>query len=252
MSDHGTRRQERRVEDTGSHAEPSEQPQPGGDTLGEATAALDAGRVDEAVDRLATHTAKAEMSPVGSAARTAYLAIAANIGTTALSLETVVTELGEQVEGVALDRDLRRGKAALAAQADTLNLLYNLLAQRGIAASLRGEAEQGGVLLKFALRAQAQCRATWETLHMMGNPPAARQTNIALNQQVVNNGRGALASDSPTRNPQGKLLEQTNHEPDEWLERNAPPAATKGNSTMEAVETSDGTAHGSGQSDRRA
>jgi hypothetical protein len=253
VSDDSTRWQEDcPIEDPTLRAGRSERSQPDSDVLPEAKADLDATRDQELLGRLATRNAKAEMSSVGSAARTAYLAVAANIGTTELSLEAVVAELGEQVEGVALDKDLRRGKAMLAAQADTLNLLYNLLAQRGIAAATSGKADQADVFLRLALRTQARCQSTWATLHAMASPPVARQTNIALLSQQVNNGQLSPTSDGRAQNPQGKLLEQTKHEPDAWLERSSPAAAASRNSQVAAMEASDGTAYGSRQRDRRA
>lgn len=230
---------------------PSDQPTTKGDALLEEAAVRDERGGDELLDRRAHRIAEAELAPAASAGRTAYMALAANVGRAELSVEAVLDELRRQVEAVTDDKNLGRGKAMLAAQVHTLDLLYNLLAQRGMAASLGGEADQGGVLLKFALRAQAQCRATWETLHIMQSPPVARQTNIALNQQV-NNAQVAPSSDSRAQNPQSKLLEQTTHEPDAWLDRRAPAASARSNPSLEAVGTSDGTTHGRGQSDRRA
>jgi hypothetical protein len=223
-------------EDTTSDADASGGSQLVGDVHRQTTAALDVVPDGELLGRLAARNAKAEMSSVGSAARTAFLAIAANIGTTELSLEAIVAELGEQIEGAALDKDLRRSKAALAAQADTLNLIYNLLAQRGIAAVTSGKTDRADVFLRLALRTQARCQSTWATLHAMASPPVARQTNIALNQQV-NNGQVASANDGRAQNSQNKVLEQTTHGPDAWLERSASGAAASSDSTVEAVET---------------
>ncbi len=222
----------------------------GGDAMVEARAVPDENGGEDLQCRRALQNAEAELAPTGSATRTAYLAIAANIGAEELSVEAVAAVLRRQVDAVIEDKSLVRGKAMLTAQAHTLDLLYNLLAQRGIAASLRNQSEQGDVLLKFALRAQAQSRATWETLHALESPPVARQTNIALTQ--VNNGQIAPTSDGGAQNRRGKVLEQTTHGPDAWLDRRAPAAAATSNSTLEAVDTSDGTAHGSGQSDRSA
>jgi len=62
--------------------------------------------------------------------------------------------------------------------------------------------------MRLAFKAQAQCRATLETLAVLKNPPVfTRQANIAA-QQVVNNGTmvtGSRAGNS--EDAQNKLLE---------------------------------------------
>jgi hypothetical protein len=65
------------------------------------------------------------------------------------------------------------------------------------------------------LRAQSQCRSTWEALSAIKNPPVAgyvHQANIAHTQQV-NNG---ASSDKPrtreNQNQENELLEQKNGE----------------------------------------
>jgi hypothetical protein len=214
----------------------SDQPMAKGDALREQAAALDEGGRDETLDRRAHRNAEAELAPTGSATRTAYLAIVANIGKQELSVEAVTAVLQRQVAAIMDDKSLMSGKIMLAAQASTLDQLYNLLAQRAISAAVSSKTDQAGVFLKLGLRAQSQCRATWETLHILGSPPVARQTNIALNQQV-NNGQVAPASAGRDQNSQGKVLEQTAHEPDAWLERSASGAAASSNSTVEAVAT---------------
>ena len=53
--------------------------------------------------------------------------------------------------------------------------------------------------VRLALKAQAQCRATLETLATIKNPPVvyARQANIAAGRQQVNNGPGSRPWLSP-------------------------------------------------------
>lgn len=78
-------------------------------------------------------------------------------------------------------------EALLVAQATSLNLIYTDLTRR--AARNMGEyihaAER---YMRLALKAQAQCRATIETLAALKNPPVvyARQANVAGQQQVNN------------------------------------------------------------------
>jgi hypothetical protein len=71
--------------------------------------------------------------------------------------------------------------------------------------------------MRMALKAQAQCRATVETLVTIKNPPVvfARQANIAQGPQQVNN-QMMPAGDPRTRgkneNTPNELLEQKPHE----------------------------------------
>jgi hypothetical protein len=96
--------------------------------------------------------------------------------------------------------DLRRGEAMLTAQAHTLDAIFNHLAQRAAAnmGEYLGATES---YLKLALRAQSQCRATWEALLAIKNPPVvyARQANIAQGHQQVNNGTAPRRESQRTR-----------------------------------------------------
>ena len=62
--------------------------------------------------------------------------------------------------------------------------------------------------LRLALKAQAQCRATIETLAAMKNPPVvfARQANISNGPQQVNNGQPPRAEEK--QNLPNELLEE--------------------------------------------
>ena len=125
-----------------------------------------------------------------------------------LDLTALVTALTVQTES-ANDGDLGRAEAMLAAQAHTLDSIFNHLAQR--AAMNMGE-YMGAVdkYLKLALRAQSQCRATWETLATIKNPPVVgyvRQANIAHGHQQVNNApAGETSRTRENVNLQNKLL----------------------------------------------
>ncbi len=81
----------------------------------------------------------------------------------------------------------------LASQAHTLDAIFNNLARRAINAECLNQFEQ---YLKLGLRAQSQCRATWEALSAIKNPPVmgyVRQANIAHGPQQVNNTDDARA-----------------------------------------------------------
>ena len=95
--------------------------------------------------------------------------------------------LTEQTK-VAIDGDLNRGEAMLTAQAHTLDAIFNCLAQRA-AVNMGEYIDTVEAYLKLALRAQSQCRTTWEALSAIQNPPLAsyvKQANIAHGHQQVN------------------------------------------------------------------
>ena len=100
--------------------------------------------------------------------------------------------------------DLGRVERMLANQLLTLDTLFNNLAQR----SGRQETFKGiEVLMRLALKAQAQSRATAETLAVIKNPmPYIKQANIAHGHQQVNNGQQATGAGS-FQSGQNKLLE---------------------------------------------
>jgi hypothetical protein len=133
-----------------------------------------------------------------------------------LDVMALINSLHEQTEAVC-NNDLGRAEAMLTAQAHTLDAIFNNLARR--AALNMGEYMQAcETYLKLALRAQSQCRATWEALATIKNPPVAgyvRQANIAHGPQQVNNASAApdgapRAGENP--NLQNKLLEEKDGE----------------------------------------
>ena len=79
-------------------------------------------------------------------------------------------------------RDLGKAEALLTAQAVTLNTMFAHLVTRALGSQLVESFERN---MRFGLRAQAQCRATLETLAAIKNPPTvfARQANIANGPQ---------------------------------------------------------------------
>lgn len=99
--------------------------------------------------------------------------------------------------------DMGRFERVLTHQFLTLDALFNNLAQR----SGRQESFKGiEVLMRLALKAQSQARATAETLALMKNPmPYIKQANIANGPQQVNNGTPASAGKN--QSPPNELLE---------------------------------------------
>jgi hypothetical protein len=94
--------------------------------------------------------------------------------------------------------------------------------------------EQSDGDLRLAMRAQAQSRATVETLANMKNPPVyARQANIAQGPQQVNNGvvNHGVARPRLPQAPPTKLLEAHG----ERMDRGEASEATGGYPAVEAV-----------------
>ena len=84
-----------------------------------------------------------------------------------LDLSGLIDALTAQTKAVT-DGDLGRGEAMLTTQAHVLDAVFNNLARRANTAEYMGNFDR---YLKLALRAQSQCRATWEALATMKNPP---------------------------------------------------------------------------------
>ena len=130
-----------------------------------------------------------------------------------LDLPGLIEELQAQTKAASAG-DLGRGEAMLATQAHILDAIFNNLAQSAIRAEFMDNLDR---YLTLALRAQSQCRATWEALAAIKNPPTmgyVRQANIAHGHQQVNNAASGTATDdaSPARETpdvQNKLLEKS-------------------------------------------
>lgn len=128
-----------------------------------------------------------------------------------IAINTLVSDLETQCK-LANNGDLAHAETILMAQAQTLDSIFSNLARRA-ALNIGEYMNAADTYLRLALRAQAQCRATVETLAMIKNPqPVAfvRQANIAHGPQQVNN--AALQPEEhsctgKTENPQKNLLE---------------------------------------------
>ena len=154
-----------------------------------------------------------------------------------LELQALVDTLTEQTRAVA-DGELNRAEQMLAAQAHTLDAVFNHLARRALTSEYM---EYLDTYMKLALRAQAQCRATWESVAAVKNPPAvyAKQANIAQGHQQVNYGVQETAQ-RPVENQSSrtKLLEKTNGE---RLDFGASGTAGKIDTPLETVGEKHGT-----------
>ena len=101
-----------------------------------------------------------------------------------LDVSDLVAEM-KKAGDEAVAGDMKRVERMLTNQLMTLDAIFNNMAQR----SHRQDTFKGiEVLMRLALKAQAQARATAETLSVIKNPmPYIRQANIAHGHQQVNN-----------------------------------------------------------------
>ncbi|MDA8093793.1 MAG: hypothetical protein M0T84_07750 [Betaproteobacteria bacterium] len=132
------------------------------------------------------------------------------------------------------DGDLRPIDTMLFMQAKALETLFTVLLHRGMA---QDSLPQYQAHLALALKAQAQCRATLQTIVEAKNPRAVafvKQANIAQQQQV-NNGTVPRAHAEGLANYSNELLEDGRHEQQERMVPGAQAAPAGGDTAMEAV-----------------
>lgn len=158
-----------------------------------------------------------------------------------MSLMDMARELLDQ--GEAVNRgDFAAPERLLNAQAMALNAIFNELARRA-ALNMGEHLGATETYLRLAFKAQAQSRATLETLAAIKNPPVvfARQANINNGgQQQVNNGQApnsTLASARPGKmdSEPNELLEDGTHGSPQ-MDSRAASAAGRKNPSLEPVE----------------
>jgi hypothetical protein len=150
-------------------------------------------------------------------------------------------EIGETLEAVMeTTRKVKKGdmsgpEAMLVSQASALNSMFTELARRA-GVNMGDYIEAMDRYLRLALKAQAQCRTTIETLAEMKNPRLviARQANISNGPQQVNNGTAPPRAEVSSNEP-NELLEHRN-EP--RLESGAAGTPGKGDPAVVPVEAS--------------
>ena len=148
-----------------------------------------------------------------------------------LDVSDLVAEM-KKAGDEAVAGDMKRVERMLANQLLTLDMLFNNLAQR----SGRQDTFKGiEVLMRLALKAQAQARATAETLSVMKNPMPfiAKQTNIAQGHQQINNCPQSTRTGNFQTEP-NELLEAS-HGGSNILDTRATAAAGRGNQELETV-----------------
>lgn len=141
--------------------------------------------------------------------------------------------------------DLSEVEATLTAQAATLDTVFNEMARRA-ALNMGEHLGATETYMRLAFKAQAQCRATLETLAEVKYPKAAtfvRQQNVAYQQQV-NNG-GNETSKDVRAHAHGKPSNQSNEllgaQHGERVDNGTTRKAGSADSHLEAV----GAVHGS-------
>jgi hypothetical protein len=158
-------------------------------------------------------------------------------------LHDVLLQQCKQVHG----GNLKTIEFTLAAQARSLDAIYSSLAWRA-GVNLNKLPQYAETMLRLALRAQSQCRATLESLATIKSPPTvfAQQANIAHGHQQVNNGPAPARADAIKNRP-NELLDGTYGE---RLDTRTTGPAGAGDPAMATVATIDGTAHRRRQSRR--
>ena len=153
-----------------------------------------------------------------------------------VDLAELVAGLQTKAESIQ-DGNMKPVEAMLYGQAMALQTIFTNLARRS--AMNAGEyMDATDKYMRLALKAQAQCRATLETLSVVKNPmPYIKQANIASGPQQVNNGQSTqyAQAHAPAGNSQplqNKLLE---HQHGDTLEFGAQGAAGRANPHMATV-----------------
>jgi len=154
-----------------------------------------------------------------------------------LDVQALAATLRDQA-AIVRSGSLGQAESILINQAAALQSLFARLVERGMASDSVPGFEAN---LRMALRAQAQCRATLETLAEIKNPTVvyARQANVTTGPQQVNN--GAATPPAPRARdlePEpSKLLEETDGQ---WLDTGATSARGRADPHLATVGAVDG------------
>ena len=189
----------------------------------------------------ARRQANAGLSPVINNANTSRAFAAAD----GLDLLECISVYADKVK-VVKDGDLSKMEAILTVQANTLDAIFNKLACRA-ASNMGKHLSATETYLKLALKAQAQCAKTIETLANIKNPSTVsfvKQANIGQSVQV-NNGIPPVKNLSSTRartcaensKITNELLEHSNGE---RLDGGTAQASSGVNQNMATVEAVNG------------
>lgn len=172
--------------------------------------------------------AKLILSPEFSAMRVVAMAQPKDLADT-LDLPAMLDTLREQAKAVE-GGDLTQIEVMLVTQALALQTLFVRLTEKGFEQTVMSNMEP---LLKLAMRAQGQCRATVETLAQIKYPQAlviTRQANIAHGHQQVNNGVAHEVSGIEQNQVKGGTDGQ-------WMDTRAQEAAERTDPVMATLAT---------------
>jgi len=146
-----------------------------------------------------------------------------------VDLNAVIGELDRSVN-LLNSGDCSQVEAMLLSQAFALQSIFTGVAHR---ASTQKHLQHWESMMRVALKAQSQCRATLESLAMLKNPSPrviAQQANFTTGPQQVVNG---LISTGNQPAP-SKLLEPQD---DQWMDPRAPSTTGGSHPVLEAVGT---------------
>jgi len=192
--------------------------------------------------------AKVTTSPIARGAVVARKFVETMLGETPIG--SYVRRLTVQAEAVGKG-DLSALESMLTTQATTLDAIFNNMASRASNASLAQTME---LLLRTALKAQAQCRSTVEAIAEIRNPRQIafiKQQNNARGHQQVNNGVPAAPvarAHEEWSDQSNELLEGEGH--GTTLDGRAAGPAVRSDQAVEAVGAIHGTEDRYGESDR--
>lgn len=186
-------------------------------------------------EKIPAELARVSIAPEFQAALTArsYTALSQDV----LVTDALIAELIAQCDAGA-NGDLSRGEKMLVAQAHALDAIFGECARRA-RTNMGAHTQTVDMYLRQGLRAQSNCRATWETLANIKNPrnvAFVRQTNIAAGPQQVNNGVPPSRTEEFGKTP-NELLE-ANH--GERLDARASGKASSADPQLETVAALDG------------
>ena len=157
-----------------------------------------------------------------------------------LDLDACVTILAAAAKKVS-DGDCSGTESILSAQAVALNTIFTSMAIRANSCKFIPDME---AYMKFALKAQNQCRATLDTLAQIKHPRQTvitKQANISNGHQQVNNtlnqgGEQQLFNLKNSETEQNKLLKNHGQEKGERLDTGKTGAAGGSDPAMAAVD----------------
>jgi hypothetical protein len=196
--------------------------------------------MDDATRLEERRLARRDLDPlVRNAEATAQFSLHCKMGN--ISIADLTAALAQSIEFAR--SGVEHSERTLLAQANTLDVIYTSLVSR---AARDGIWDSRALeIMRLALKAQNQCRASLESLGNIKNPSAvmfARQVNFAGHQQI-NNGQAQSMARAEVAIPPNELLERENGK---RLDPRAQGAASGTNPLMATVEAVHGAKIASG------